>query len=392
MKKLILMLLAVLVGVMFLVVSCSGPIAGQAIGDKCTKDSHCGTDEKCVNSKCALATTETSCADGKDNDGDKYIYCKDQPDCIGQSCGANKKCYQGACILQQCGNNKVEGSEFCDGTNLKDKTCASVKGVNYVGTLSCNSKCDGLVTIGCTITTVTEKVNVTEKVRCVFKNSTTEQVCYSSVGKCAGVGTCVIDVKGERGAILMWETNCDGSKVFTKLDGTDKIMKFDCRPPTKETNTKETNCADGKDDDNDGLIDCADSDCFNSQVVSSYEYSCLGNILENVGKNVCKGKTKDTKQTDCSLKKAKFTGNLMVCGVSTLVVGGVIGDYNQCMESCTPGETIITCSPGYDGTTTVKCNDKGNGYDWQNPVSKSTTCPEGKSCLKKEGVDQSTCS
>jgi cysteine-rich repeat protein len=43
-------------------------------------------------------------------------------------------------IVAVCGNNKIEGGEACDGTDLGGKTCdAMVKGA--VGTLACNGRC-----------------------------------------------------------------------------------------------------------------------------------------------------------------------------------------------------------------------------------------------------------
>jgi hypothetical protein len=41
-----------------------------------------------------------------------------------------------------CGNNKVEGTELCDGTDLNHETCATVgDGIYTSGTLNCTDQC-----------------------------------------------------------------------------------------------------------------------------------------------------------------------------------------------------------------------------------------------------------
>jgi len=42
---------------------------------------------------------------------------------------------------QECGNNLIEGTEVCDGTDLGEETCTSQMGTGYTGTLSCESDC-----------------------------------------------------------------------------------------------------------------------------------------------------------------------------------------------------------------------------------------------------------
>lgn len=52
------------------------------------------------------------------------------------------------CISALCGDNTIQGSEPCDGTNLHGRSCPT-EGF-FSGTLVCNSSCSGFVTTGCT--------------------------------------------------------------------------------------------------------------------------------------------------------------------------------------------------------------------------------------------------
>ncbi|MHC4673588.1 MAG: hypothetical protein ACYTBZ_13980, partial [Planctomycetota bacterium] len=48
-----------------------------------------------------------------------------------------------------CGNDVIEGTEVCDGSDLAGETCMSQMGSGYTGTLACNAGCDGFDTSGC---------------------------------------------------------------------------------------------------------------------------------------------------------------------------------------------------------------------------------------------------
>jgi hypothetical protein len=56
---------------------------------------------------------------------------------------------RGSVVTSTCNNNIAEGSEVCDGNDLKGRTCATEKGTGWTGTLSCSSNCLGFVTNGC---------------------------------------------------------------------------------------------------------------------------------------------------------------------------------------------------------------------------------------------------
>lgn len=68
--------------------------------------------------------------------------------CSLASCGKDKKpavdagSDGGASDAGVCGNNKVEGTELCDGTDLHGETCTSATmGVKTSGKLSCTLQC-----------------------------------------------------------------------------------------------------------------------------------------------------------------------------------------------------------------------------------------------------------
>jgi len=64
-------------------------------------------------------------------------------DNVSQACGNGKSCYNGLCVPAipgtVCGDNIVNGTEECDGTNLTGETCESL--VDSSGQLSCGSNC-----------------------------------------------------------------------------------------------------------------------------------------------------------------------------------------------------------------------------------------------------------
>lgn len=57
-------------------------------------------------------------------------------------------CDDGAC-KPICGNNRIESTEVCDGTDLSGQTCASVLIPIYSGVLGCNQDCAGFDTSEC---------------------------------------------------------------------------------------------------------------------------------------------------------------------------------------------------------------------------------------------------
>ena len=77
-------------------------------------------------------------------------------------------------------------------------------------------------------------VPVKEQVKCVFKDSTTTQVCSSSKGKCEGMGSCVVTVSGKKGEQVTWKSTC-GGYAYTIMDGQNDVAEFKCTQDVRET-------------------------------------------------------------------------------------------------------------------------------------------------------------
>ena len=75
-----------------------------------------------------------------------------------------------------------------------------------------------------------------EQVKCVFENSDEIQKCYTGDGKfgCSGTGTCVVDVKGEKGTKQTWKSSCKGD-AYTIIDGDNDYAEFKCISELKVT-------------------------------------------------------------------------------------------------------------------------------------------------------------
>jgi len=72
---------------------------------------------------------------------------------------------------------------------------------------------------------------VKEQVKCLFTNSNSQQECRSGDSRfnCAGTGTCVVDVSGEKGKMLTWKSTC-GGYAYTVMDGNNEYAEFNCQP------------------------------------------------------------------------------------------------------------------------------------------------------------------
>ena len=73
--------------------------------------------------------------------------------------------------------------------------------------------------------------SISEKVICGFANSNQEQKCYTaeqnSRAYCSGIGSCVTEIKGQRGEKITWKSSC-GQYQYTIIDGNDEKIGFDC--------------------------------------------------------------------------------------------------------------------------------------------------------------------
>ena len=106
----------------------------------------------------------------------------------------------------------------------------------------CDTTCSGNsntpVSVGCLPPSTTIYEQVSEQVKCVFNGATTEQKCWGDVPastvntpverySCAGVGTCVVTVRGQSGKPMVWGSSCGGSSS-TSIDGNSEYANFSC--------------------------------------------------------------------------------------------------------------------------------------------------------------------
>jgi len=77
---------------------------------------------------------------------------------------------------------------------------------------------------------------VSEQVKCLFRDSTNVQECYSSANVgCKDTSACVVDVKAAKGEQITWKSTC-GGYAYTTMDGNNEYAEFKCVastiPPT----------------------------------------------------------------------------------------------------------------------------------------------------------------
>ena len=172
-----------------------------------------------------------------------------------QDYGCPNGCKEGACIRPisqepKCSdtdggiNYYVKGSlmmgtgisatDSCegDGITLREESCVPNPGPNE-GTMSTNIyKCPN----GCKDGACVKGEKQKEEVKCIFKNTKTEQKCYRSEYNwmyCSSYqGTCIVtNLEGYDGEKITWKSSC-GGYVHTLLDGNNEQIEFDCSGAT----------------------------------------------------------------------------------------------------------------------------------------------------------------
>ncbi len=131
------------------------------------------------------------------------------------------------------GSNK-QAPESCedDGITLKEESCVPNPGPNE-GTISTNIyKCPNGCKDGACIKGEKQK----EEVKCIFKNTKTEQKCYRAEYNwmyCSSYqGSCIVtNLEGYDGEKITWKSSC-GGYAYTILDGNNEQIEFDCSGAT----------------------------------------------------------------------------------------------------------------------------------------------------------------
>ena len=166
---------------------------------------------------------------------------KEQVKCVFLNSDSEQKCYTGD------GKFSCSGTGSCtaqvEGENGKTLDWKSSCG-GYASTLidgvddSIEFKCEIQETTPTPTPAPTPTETTQEQVTCVFANSNSEQKCYNNYGGsgCAGIGTCIADVSGEKGMMLTWKSSC-GGYAYTVVDGNNEYAEFNCQQTTTPTPT-----------------------------------------------------------------------------------------------------------------------------------------------------------
>lgn len=80
---------------------------------------------------------------------------------------------------------------------------------------------------------------IEEDVRCIFKNSSSQHMCYPDGGKfsCSGTNECTVRVSEEKGKTLRWQSSCDRYDYllepipYSVMGGNNENIEFKCRAP-----------------------------------------------------------------------------------------------------------------------------------------------------------------
>jgi hypothetical protein len=201
---------------------------------------------------------------------------------------------------QICGNDIIEGTEVCDGTDLGNNTCEDLLGCSG-GTLVCNATCDGFDTSECSGCLVCDNDGVCEYGE-DCNNCASDCVGGTIPSATCGNGICEA---GDGEDCLSCPQDCNGkltgkpSGRFCCGDGTpcsderctngglictektSTTLSFCCGDSVCEGGENGLNCAidcgacgleicsDGSDNDCDGLVDCEDTDCGTDSACSN---------------------------------------------------------------------------------------------------------------------------
>jgi cysteine-rich repeat protein len=325
---------------------------------------NCRSDEDCVDSQCVYVGCRiTECALERALCGSIPDGCGDDLDCgdcdLGFECTSQRQCI--AAPKPVCGNGVVEFGEDCDNglnnSNFQPNACR--RNCRFPscgdGVRDANEACDD----GNTIESDACRSDCTRPAHC--------RPC-SNDSACGG-GRCLNQLSGACGV------PCD-----TTLGAAACPSGYSCQSVGNNTycmpagNVCQEICDNGFDDDGDGRIDCADSDCTSQPYCGATEFNCFDGI-DNDGNGL----------TDC-LDSACF-GNVVcacanvacdsppvgTCLTSDSVQGflpGTCGVVNGSAQCNYPSGTITcntppppTCNPGNDSFTayTDGANDCSGG-------------------------------
>ncbi len=230
--------------------ACKNPTTEISCVDKVDNDKDGKTD--CADSDCTAdvacktPTVETLCSDGKDDDKDGKIDCADS-DCVGKAACTCKGDFPLACGGSDSFGNANPGStKVVNEYVCKDGSVSNETGSEY--TYDFTATCDGDVTVTLTKTSAAS-------------NKFLDLFVLDGDKVCAGTSCLAHSLMASNTATLKFK-GVKGKAYRIVVDGYDGYsgnytlkVACGCAPTT------EANCTNKVDDDKDGKVDCADSDC-----------------------------------------------------------------------------------------------------------------------------------
>jgi hypothetical protein len=317
----------------------SGPDAGPIDAGPNGCKQACINGMICENGVCACEAdggiaqiSETLCGDGVDNDCNGTGDCADNA-CLARSCGAfGKKCQAGVCACSgnggafeasevSCGDgfdNDCNGVADCDEPKCTDIVCGANNRRCHNGACECSVD-GGVVQTNETICD-DKKDNDCDGFADCEESICNNSACAPAGFLCQG-GTCVCSGNGgapqplgESACNDGRDNDCDGltdcadSQCATQTCGTGPGLKCQtdggcgCSGNGGTAQASETLCNDGKDNDCDGLIDCEDPTCASQ--VCGVGFLCLANKCSCAPDGGAGGTTEtscnDNRDNDCN--------------------------------------------------------------------------------------------
>ncbi len=328
----------------------------------CDADGHCLTGFRCVSGVCV--TDGSGGAGGIGTGGEGGLGGQGGDGCDGVICAAPTLCFQGQCLDPTCAAITCATDESCVGGQCYANQCASTtcaSGAVCVGTACVDKRCAG---VGCP-TDQTCAGGVCLPTACPSGACAAGEVCSGS--QCVNFG-------------------CDGLTCGTGL----RCLNGAC----VSCALSEVSCTDGVDDDCDGKIDCADSDCDAHACTDKNECT----VGETCAGGVCAGGT----TTSCNAPPGACLRSPGTCDTSkgrcvydTVDAGAACDDGNKCTTgetcgsgACTGGMAKVcnTAPPGgcYQPVGTCSATTGACVYA---PLAAGTACNDGDACTTGDACD-----